>query len=60
MSFNVDGVNGFLNFCTSYIIQLQSQFVPLMISVPYMAHQTNIIVQTLSILHVVNHLEVIM
>jgi hypothetical protein len=60
LSFNVDGVCGFENSCTSFIIQLQFQFAPFMISVHCMAHQTNIVVQTLSILHEVNHLEVVM
>jgi hypothetical protein len=46
MSFGRDGVSVFEGWCISVIIQFQYQFAPFMIGVHWMAHETNLVVQT--------------
>jgi hypothetical protein len=60
MSFGGDGVSIFEGCCIGVIIQFRYQFAPFMIGVHWMAHETNLVVQTFFILPMVNHLEMIM
>ncbi len=60
MSFGDDGVNVFEGCCIGVIIQFQYQFAPFMTGVHWMAHETNLVVQTFFILPMENHFEMIM
>jgi hypothetical protein len=48
MYFDVNGVSTFQGLRSRVTIQIQHQYVPFVIDVHCVAHQTNIVVQTLS------------
>jgi hypothetical protein len=47
VAFGVDGVLVFQNISTSVIMQLHNEYAPYMVGVHYMAHHTNLAMQTL-------------
>jgi hypothetical protein len=51
--FGVDGVNVFQGTMSGVAKQIKENYVPHSIGVHYMAHSTNLVVQTLSILPLV-------
>jgi len=53
--FSVNGVNVFQGCHIGVITHIQSQFLPFMFSVHYMAHWTNLVVQTFLTLPMINH-----
>jgi hypothetical protein len=55
MFYGVNGVSVFQGCHIGVIIKIQSQFAPFMFNVHYMAHWTNLVVQTLLILPMINH-----
>jgi len=57
MFYGANGVNVFQGCHIGVITQIQSQFLPFMFSVHYMAHWTNLVVQTLLTLPMINHSE---
>jgi hypothetical protein len=57
MCFDVNGVNTFQDLRLGVTIQIQRQYVPFVVDVHCVAHQTNIVVQTLSNLPLVFYIE---
>jgi hypothetical protein len=55
--FGVNGFNTFQGLRSQVTIQIQCQYAPFVVNVHCMAHQTNLVRQTLSNLPLVSHIE---